>query len=244
MYAKPRLAHKGMEFNTVHWYGCFVDKILNREQAKAFYDRFGKKQDAQSFYEDAALDLLMEHADLHHATNVLEFGCGTGRFAARMLSDYLPASATYVGTDISDTMIALASRRISAFTERARVTQTDGVIHFPVPDNSVDRVVATYVLDLLSETDIRLAVAEARRVLCPGGKLCLVSLTYGKTAVSRVISSAWTSISRISARLVGGCRPIQLQVFFDAANWLVDYHSVISRYGIPSEVLVLTSKSV
>jgi hypothetical protein len=36
--------------------------VLTRSQAQRFYDRFGKKQDAQAFYEDAALDDLIAHA--------------------------------------------------------------------------------------------------------------------------------------------------------------------------------------
>jgi hypothetical protein len=35
---------------------------LTRYQAQYFYDRFGKKQDIQAFYEDAALDNLIAQA--------------------------------------------------------------------------------------------------------------------------------------------------------------------------------------
>jgi hypothetical protein len=35
--------------------------VLTHSQAQAFYDRFGKRQDSQAFFEDAALDELISH---------------------------------------------------------------------------------------------------------------------------------------------------------------------------------------
>lgn len=64
--------------------------VLTRSQARRFYDHFGAKQDSQAFYEDAALDDLMRHADCAQAQSVFEFGCGTGRFAAQLLTKHLP----------------------------------------------------------------------------------------------------------------------------------------------------------
>ena len=51
--------------------------MLSRDEAKAFYDRFGAKQDSQGFYEDRALEDLMEHVDVDEAEAGFEFGCGT-----------------------------------------------------------------------------------------------------------------------------------------------------------------------
>lgn len=47
------------------------------------------------------------------------------------------------------------------------------------PDGSVDRIVSTYVLGLLSREQIDLFLREAFRVLVADGLLCLVSLSYG-----------------------------------------------------------------
>lgn len=189
--------------------------VLTRAQAQAFYDRFGKKQDAQAFYEDSALDDLIAHGAFAQAEHVFELGCGTGRFASCLLSKHLSPSASYLGIDLSQTMIDIAARRISAYAERAKVVQSDGSMFFPLPDHSVDRVVSTYVLDLLSETDIRQAIAEASRVHKPDGKLCLVSLTYGVTLMSRIVCALWSQLFRLHAPLVGGCRPIRLDPLFD-----------------------------
>jgi ubiquinone/menaquinone biosynthesis C-methylase UbiE len=212
--------------------------VLKPSEAKKYYDRFGKKQDSQAFYEDAATGALIAHADFGKAGSVFEFGCGTGRLAERLLKMHLPTSATYAACDLSSTMVALARQRLTGFNERARVIQADGPIHFPVADRSVDRVVCAYVLDLLSETDTRAFFREADRVLGCGGKVCLVSLTRGVTLLSRIVTAVWDAIFRVRAALVGGCRPIQLNRYLDMNLWQLEYHRVVTAFGVPSEVLV------
>jgi ubiquinone/menaquinone biosynthesis C-methylase UbiE len=217
--------------------------VLTRSQAQNFYNRFGKKQDTQAFYEDAALDDLIAHAAFEQVEKVFELGCGTGRFASRLLTKHLSTSASYFGIDLSQTMIAIAEQRVLPYAERAKVSQSDGSLHFPLPDHSVDRVVSTYVLDLLPETDVRQAISEARRVLIPDGKLCLVSLTQGVTVVSRIFIALWSALFRLRPSLVGGCRPILLNTFFDQQRWSVDYRNVVTRFGVPSEVLIASPKN-
>jgi ubiquinone/menaquinone biosynthesis C-methylase UbiE len=217
--------------------------VLTRSQAQTFYDRFGRRQDTQAFYEDAALVDMIAHAAFDQAEAVFEVGCGTGRFAHRLLTKHLLPSASYIGIDLSKTMISIAMERLSPYKERARVSQSDGSMSFPLPDHSVDRVVSTYVFDLLSETDIRDAVNEAHRVLMPDGTLCLVSLTHGVTFASRVVCALWSAAFRVRESLVGGCRPIRLDSFLDQDSWSVDYRNVISQLGLPSEVLIASPKS-
>lgn len=64
---------------------------FTRGQTTAYYDRFGDKQDKQGFYEDIALAELVRYGRFEEATRVVEFGCGTGRFAERLLTDHLPS---------------------------------------------------------------------------------------------------------------------------------------------------------
>jgi ubiquinone/menaquinone biosynthesis C-methylase UbiE len=217
--------------------------VLTPSQARAFYDRFGKKQDWQFFYEDRAIDDLVAHAAFERAQSLFELGPGTGRLAERLLSEHLPASASYLGMDISGTMVGLATRRLSRYADRAKVIQSDGTMRFPLADRCVDRVVSTYVLDLLGEPDIRAFMAEAHRVLTPGGKLCLVSLTRGASAGSRLVIALWSAAFRLTASLVGGCRPIQLDSFLEPEGWSIAYRHVSAPLGVPSEALIATPRN-
>jgi ubiquinone/menaquinone biosynthesis C-methylase UbiE len=217
---------------------------LTRFQTAAYYNWFGSKQDTQSFYEDIALDDLIAHADFESAESVLELGCGTGRFASRLLSEHLSSSALYTGVDLSRTMVELASERLAQYAKRAKVVLTDGSMSFPVADRSVDRAVSTYVFDLLSESDIQQAISEFDRALSARGKLCLVSLTFGPTFVSKIVSATWSLIYQLHAPLVGGCHPIQLINAFKQRSWSIDYRNIVTKWGIPSEVLIVSRSRI
>jgi ubiquinone/menaquinone biosynthesis C-methylase UbiE len=216
--------------------------VLTSSEARAFYDRFGARQDSQGFYEEPALDDLIAHARFSEARKVFEFGCGTGAFAERLLAEYLPSSATYLGCDISPVMIQLASRRLKAYAERVKLVRADGAVSFPVSSHSVDRIISSYVLDLLSEEDTRLVFAEAHRVLVPGGMLCLASITEGVTLPSRIVSLLWTALFRMRASLVGGCRPVRLEPYIDQKRWQLEHRRILTPFGVPSEAVVLSSK--
>ncbi len=213
-------------------------RVLSHEQARRLYDRIGARLDSQSFYEDRANHALIEHADFGRARRVFEFGCGTGRLAEEILAHHLSAHAEYRAIDVSATMVGLARQRLVRFGSRARVDRSDGSPQVDAPDGSFDRFVSTYVLDLLSPADIRGVIAEGHRLLAPAGRLCLASLGRGRGGVSRIVSGIWSRIQAARPQLVGGCRPIELLDFVGEADWRIEYASVISAFGVPSEVLV------
>ncbi len=212
---------------------------LTHEEARRFYDRLGSGQDRQAAYEDRATRAMRAPLRLPEARAVLEFGCGTGRLAAEILSAELPADATYLGLDQSTTMVDLARERVARFGERARVVQTDGSPKLVAEGGSVDRVLSTYVLDLLSTADIQSFLVEAHRVLVPGGLLGLVSLGFGCTGPARLFIGVWSRLHRLSPRLVGGCRPLDLVRHLEPARWEVLHLETVTALGlVPSEVLV------
>ncbi len=215
-----------------------AERFLSHAEARAFYDRFGRKQDWQRFYEGPALRALWGHADFEHAQAVFELGCGTGAFAAELLREHLPPEATYLGVDVSGTMVALARERLAEFGGRAEVRQTGGGLRFDLPEGSCDRFVATYVLDLLPPGDIRLVLDEARRLLRPAGRLCIVSLGFGCTPASRAVIGIWERLRRGNPARVGGCRPLRVRDYLEPARWRVDHDQVLSAWGLPSAVLV------
>jgi ubiquinone/menaquinone biosynthesis C-methylase UbiE len=218
-------------------YGDVV--ALKAEGSRRFYDRFGRWQDAQRFYEDPAIHRLVQAATLERAESVFELGCGTGRLAAELLTSILPSTARYLGVDVSSTMVALSTARIGPWSERATVQLLDPpAVELPGASGAYDRFVATYVFDLLSVDDARALVAEAGRLLAPDGLLAVVSLTRGTTPVSRIVAAGWKAVAARWPTLVGGCRPIELRQLVEGARWHVEHAEVIVRWGVPSEVLV------
>lgn len=217
--------------------------VLSPAEVRSFYDRFGSKLDSQGFYENPALAQLIAHGRFAEAGRVFEFGCGTGKFAELLLAQHLPPTAVYLGCDLSPAMTALAALRLEPFGGRAGVVRTDGRVRFPLVEASVDRVVSSYVLDLLCAQDAREVFAEAHRVLRPGGLLCLASLAPGVNLPSRLVARLWMALFRLRASLVGGCRPIRLGTYAQSDRWQVEYQRVVTPFAVPSEVLILRAKA-
>lgn len=213
-------------------------RTLTHEEARSVYNRVGSFQDTQGFYEDVATQDLIRHADFPSATSVFELGCGTGRFARGLLMNHLGPTATYRAVDLSPTMIDLAKGKLFEFGSRVEVILSDGNPPTSQPSASFDRFVSNYVFDLLSDADIRAVVAEAHRMLRPGGLLCLTSLSGGKGLISRAVAHAWSFVHWIDPRLVAGCRPLDLVPFLGSESWGVSHHSAVAPYGLPSEVVI------
>jgi SAM-dependent methyltransferase len=145
--------------------------VLTVDQARAFYDRMGAWQDWQRFYEDPPLQRLLQAAKFQAAHSIIEFGCGTGRFALQILSEITPADCRYLGVDLSSTMAALARARLCSYSDRAEVRLSDGNVTVGEPDGRFDRYVSNYVLDLLSRESTGQLLSEAHRLLEPGGAM-------------------------------------------------------------------------
>jgi len=212
-------------------------RILTKEEIEKFYDGFGAKQDKQNYYEDIALADLLENARFNAAQAVVEFGCGTGRFAEQLLGTYLPNNATYWACDVSRTMIEISRQRLSRFGDRAALWKSIGESSLPLLSESADRFVSNYVLDILAFDEIEAVLNEARRVLKKDGLLCLTGLTKGKGLYSKLWTSFWNVRFALNPKWVGGCRPVEIQNFLDM-NWEIEHHHVVVARGISSEVIV------
>jgi SAM-dependent methyltransferase len=213
-------------------------RTLSPAAARRVYDRIGRLQDLQAFYEDKVTDEVVAHSKLECAHSVFEFGCGTGRFAERLLAYHLPKDATYCAVDLSPVMVDLAKKRLARFGHRASVRLTGGEPPTDEEPDSYDCFFSNFVLDLLSEEKIGRVIEEAHRLLRPGGMLGLCSLTKGFTVVSRAFVLVWTRVHSFRPSLVGGCRPVDLLKFLPAMHWLVRHHVRVARWGVPLEAVV------
>jgi ubiquinone/menaquinone biosynthesis C-methylase UbiE len=135
-------------------------------------------------------------------------------------------------------MVEIARLRLTPFGDRAEVLLSDGGIKFETEDGSQDRVVATYVLDLVSEEDVRAVLREAHRMLGPAGRLCLAGLTRGESLIGWMVSSLWDHMHRFRPEWVGGCRPVRIRSFLKDRRWALQHHEIVRAWGVPSEILV------
>ena len=213
-------------------------RTLSREQARRVYDRIGSWQDTQAFYEDRAVGELLRLAQFERARRVFELGCGTGRFAETILTDFLPAGASYRGMDVSPTMVGLTSQRLLPFSARVEVMLSDGGAPAREAGEPPDRFVANYVLDLLSDSDIRGVLDAAHQMLEPRGLLCLTSLSFAPRWSSRFILACWSLLRSIHPAVVGGCRPLSLLDHVSLRHWQIEQEVRVIQFGVPSQVVI------
>merc|ERR1719446_1563408 len=111
-------------------------------------------------------------------------------------------------------MIKSAVARLSPFADRAELRRIEdgdpSRFGEGYQDASVDVVISTYVLDILSDQDMELMLGEAYRVLKRGGVLCLSGLTYGQDWRTRAVGAGWALLHALVPALVGGCRAQEL----------------------------------
>lgn len=216
-------------------------RYLTPLEARRVYDRIGRFQDWQAFYEGPAVRELIHLGGFHSAKSVLEFGCGTGAFAARLMK-IVPKDCRYVGIDLSPIMTRLATSRLTNWTGRATVILSNGSANLPEADGAFDYFVSNYVIDLLAREYATAVLAEAQRVLCVGGKLCLVSLGRGTSGLSRTVTGLWETVWKYKPQWVGGCCPSELTTLLKPNQWSIDHHSKVVSFGITSEVVVASRR--
>ena len=107
-------------------------------------------------------DLVSREADLG-GQRVLDIGCGTGRLVAALA----PKSSVW-GIDASAEMLAVARNRVPGNVKLKLARAEDP----PFKESWFDRVVYWLVIHLL---DRGAAFSAARRLLAPGGRVCVVT---------------------------------------------------------------------
>jgi arsenite methyltransferase len=107
--------------------------------------------------------------------HVLDIGSGPGFLAMEIAKDVGPEGIVH-GVDISESMIAIARRREPATESAPLQFQLADARTLPFPDASFDAAVSTQVFEYID--DVPAALAEAHRVLTPGGRLLLLDTDW------------------------------------------------------------------
>jgi ArsR family transcriptional regulator len=142
--------------------------------------------------EQALLDALPPRLDA-----LLDIGTGTGR----LLELVAPRATRVLGVDMSRDMLALARARLAerGLADRAVVRQAD-MYRLPFADAAFDAVALQMVLHYAE--DPAAALAEAARVLRPGGLLLIADLApHGEAALLEKHAHRWPGFD--DAQLAG-----------------------------------------
>ena len=150
---------------------------------------------------------------------VLDVGAGTGANFPHFGPD-----ARVIAAEADPRMRRLAAPKLAE--ARCQVELLDASAEsLPLTDASVDAVVFTCVLCTVSDPDV--ALAEARRVLRPGGKVCVLEHVRGSGRLAR-----WQDrITPIWKLLMGGCHPNrEIQPAIRKAGFTVEHAQLFDPF--------------
>lgn len=200
-----------------------ADLTLARDRARAEAVQTARAEAAQSYFKahaaewdqiralhvaESQVEAAMDEALGEGPFNLLvDLGTGTGR----ILELFGRRAAKVLGFDLNHDMLAYARMKLErAGLNHAQVRHGD-LYNVPLPDGAADAVVLHQVLHFLD--DPAAAVAEAARVLAPGGKLLVVDfapheleflreqsahrrLGFGRDQVGRMLEGAGIRLER------------------------------------------------
>jgi ubiquinone/menaquinone biosynthesis C-methylase UbiE len=137
---------------------------LAKRRVRAEYDALAPDYERRwSGYITASVEQTLKRVRLLPNERVLDVGCGTGVLLGRILERYPGSQVT--GVDLSPAMVAQARRRLPQGVPLA-VADAEAL---PFPAHRFDMVVSVSSFHFWPAP--RLALAELRRVLRPGGRL-------------------------------------------------------------------------
>jgi ubiquinone/menaquinone biosynthesis C-methylase UbiE len=182
--------------------------------------------------ESRAATRALKLANLRQGNYLLEVAIGTGALFSRLVQ--LDSPRLCIGIEPAEAMIRRARRRLGPqLKEHTALCRADAR-QIPFPDLTFDVIVNCYMLDLLSESDIRNALREFRRILKPTGRLVLLVMARQGWLVQGI----WMLLYSLWPALVGGCRPVPLSGFLSAEGWLIQRSEQISQGGFRSLLIL------
>jgi arsenite methyltransferase len=163
--------------------------------------------------------------DLKPGEDVIDIGSGPGMLACEMAAEVGPGGSV-CGVDPSESMLAIGRRRAQAPSSAPIALAGGDACALPFADASFDAAAATQVYEYVS--DMPAALAEAHRVLRPGGRLLILdtdwdSIVWHSTDRERMrrMLSAWEE------HLVDPHLPRRLSALLEEAGFALDTRTVL-----------------
>lgn len=207
-----------------------------KEEAKQFYDRISRFYDyLTAAFERKYAQRALERLSIQQGETVLEIGFGAGHCLQRIAEQVGQRGKAY-GIDISSGMLEVTRRRLERGGLRDRTELHCGdAAALPYHSNTFDAVFMSFTLELFHTPEIPQVLEEVKRVLRPGGRLGVASMSKenGESLLLRLYEWAHKRWPKYV-----DCRPIYGERSLLDAGYEIRTKEKARLMGLPVEIVV------
>jgi len=211
-----------------------------KAEAKANYDKLSRWYDvlagfAEKKYKEEGLRKL----NAKSGEKVLEIGYGTGQCIVPLAQSIGTFGKVY-GIDLSEGMFRVAKNKTkkAGLSERVELICGDAT-ELPYNENSMNAIYMSFTLELFDTPEIPIVLQQCQRVLCPGGRICVVVMALKKESNLMVMLYKW---AHETFPQYVDCRPIYAQRTLEEAGFIVEDATEMSMFGLPVDIVLARSK--
>lgn len=212
-----------------------------KEDARSFYDRISRVYDYISRVSERKFaELALEVLFIQEGETVLEIGFGSG-YCLERIAKYVGKTGKAQGLDISPGMLQVTRRRLEKARLMDRVELYCGdAASLPYNDSTFSAVFMSFTLELFDTPEISIVLNEVKRVLIPGGRLGVVSMSTDNRHSFMLRLYEWTH--QKWPKYVD-CRPIPVQQSLKDVGYQIKSMEKSMMYGLPIESVLALKES-